>query len=99
MKPEAYVGDMAYSPAELREGAAERGTEMVARVPPATGVAGCFSKDEFMIDLEAGSITCPAGEVIMPLPTVSPVVGPSTSTARSAQAVRDARPVRDAIRR
>lgn len=63
IKPEAYVGDMAYSPAELREGAAERGTEMVARVPPATAIAGCFSKDAFTVDLEAGSITCPAGEV------------------------------------
>lgn len=63
LKPEAYVGDMAYSAAELRGQAAERGTEMVARVPPATGVTGCFSKDEFTIDLEAGSITCPAGEV------------------------------------
>ncbi|MEJ2204306.1 MAG: IS1182 family transposase [Gemmatimonadota bacterium] len=63
LKPEAYVGDMAYSPAELREGAAARGTEMVARVPPATAPAGCFSKDAFTIDLEAGSITCPAGEV------------------------------------
>jgi len=63
LKPEAYVGDMAYSPAALRKEAAERGTEMVSRVPPASAPAGCFSKDAFRIDLEAGSITCPAGEV------------------------------------
>lgn len=63
LKPDAYVGDMAYSPAELREQAEKHGTEMVARVPPAPAVAGCFSKDEFAINLEAGSITCPAGEV------------------------------------
>jgi IS5 family transposase len=62
LKPEAYVGDMAYSPAELREDTAERGSEMVARVPPATAPGGCFSKDVFEVDLEAGSITCPAGE-------------------------------------
>lgn len=63
LEPEAYVGDMAYSAAELCERAAEHGTEMVARVPRAPAPAGCFSKDEFTIDLEAGSITCPAGEV------------------------------------
>jgi IS5 family transposase len=62
LKPEAYVGDMAYSTAELREHAAERGTEMVARVPPASSPTGCFSKDDFSVDLEAGSVTCPAGQ-------------------------------------
>lgn len=63
LKPHAYVGDMAYSAAALRERAAECETEMVARVAPATAVAGCFSKDEFTIDLAAGRITCPAGQV------------------------------------
>lgn len=63
LEPEAYVGDMAYSVADLRERAEEHGSEMVARVPPATAPAGCFSKDEFTIDLEAGRITCPAGAV------------------------------------
>lgn len=62
LRPEAYVGDMAYSLAELREHAAECGSEMVARVPPASALAGCYSKDEFSIDLEAGTVTCPAGE-------------------------------------
>ena len=62
LEPEAYVGDMAYSAAELREHAAERGTEMVARVPPASSPAGCFSKDDFAVDLEAGIVTCPAGQ-------------------------------------
>jgi IS5 family transposase len=62
LKPQAYVGDMAYSAAELRQHASERGTEVVARVPRATAPAGCFSKDAFTVDLEAGSITCPAGQ-------------------------------------
>lgn len=68
LEPEAYVGDMAYSVAELRRQAAENGTEMVARVPPTSAPAGCFSKDEFTIDLEAASITCPAGEVVYASP-------------------------------
>jgi transposase/IS5 family transposase len=59
--PEACVGDMAYSAAALREHAAERETEMVARVPPTRATPGCFSKDDFSIDLETGSVTCPAG--------------------------------------
>jgi len=60
--PSTVVGDMAYSSAELRQWAENAGTEMVARVPPASAPAGCFSKDAFKIDLEAGSVTCPAGE-------------------------------------
>jgi transposase len=61
LTPEAYVGDMAYSVAALRQHAAECGTEMVARVPPASAPAGCFSKDAFRIDLAAHRVTCPAG--------------------------------------
>lgn len=61
LKPVATVGDMAYSAAELRQWAAEQGTEIVARVPPAPARKGCFSKDAFEIDLEAEAITCPAG--------------------------------------
>ncbi len=59
--PSAVVGDMAYSTAELRVRAQTAGTEMVARVPPASAPAGCFSKNEFRIDLDGKSVTCPAG--------------------------------------
>ena len=61
--PEAYVGDMAYSVAELRHWTAEAGSEMVAAVPPATASHGCFSKDVFTVDLKEGSVTCPAGQI------------------------------------
>ena len=60
--PEAYVGDMAYSVADLRHWTAEAGSEMVAAVPPATASHGRFSKDAFTVDLEEGSVTCPAGQ-------------------------------------
>ena len=60
--PQAYVGDMAYSVAELRHWTAEAGSEMVAAVPPASGSHGCFSKDVFTVDLEEESVTCPAGQ-------------------------------------
>jgi transposase/IS5 family transposase len=60
LSPSAMVGDMAYSAAELRMWAEAAGTEIVAQVPPASAPAGCFSKDAFRIDLENGSVTCPA---------------------------------------
>jgi transposase/IS5 family transposase len=62
LTPEAYVGDMAYSFAELRHWVAEADSEMVAAVPPATTSKGCFSKDAFTVDLEEGTVTCPAGQ-------------------------------------
>ncbi len=62
LAPDAYVGDMAYSVAELRHWTAEGGSEMVAAVPPPTAAHGCFSKDVFTVDLEEGSVTCPAGQ-------------------------------------
>lgn len=62
LEPEATVGDMAYSTAELRQWAAEQGAEIVAQVPPASARKGCFSKDAFTIDLEAETVTCPAGQ-------------------------------------
>jgi transposase/IS5 family transposase len=61
LSPVAEVGDMAYSAADLRQWASEQGTEIVARVPPARGVHGCFGKDDFEIDLDEESVRCPAG--------------------------------------
>ncbi len=54
---------MAYSVAKLRHWTAEKGSEMVAAVPPATTSNGCFSKDAFTVDLEEMTVTCPAGQI------------------------------------
>jgi transposase/IS5 family transposase len=62
LSPAAFVGDMAYSAAELRVQAETVGTEIVAQVPPASAPPGCFSKDAFTIDLEQNCVTCPAGQ-------------------------------------
>ena len=43
----------------LRE-QAERGNDLRARVPPVRNARG-YSKDQFRIDPEAGTVTCPAG--------------------------------------
>jgi transposase/IS5 family transposase len=62
LSPSAFVGDMAYSAAELRVRAQATGTEIVAQVPPASVPSGCFSKDVFTIDLKQKRVTCPAGQ-------------------------------------
>ncbi len=45
-----------------RAGAEARRVDLVAKVPPATN-AGRYPKTDFYVDLEAGEVTCPAGEV------------------------------------
>ncbi len=61
LKPVAWVGDMAYSAAEFREAAQARDGQVCARVPPTANRRGLFSKDDFTLDLEADTATCPAG--------------------------------------
>jgi hypothetical protein len=58
---ETLLGDMAYSDGDVRSAVEEQGTELVAKVPPVTN-AGRFPKTDFAIDLEAGTVTCPAGQ-------------------------------------
>ena len=53
---------MAYSDGDLRAGMEQRGVDLVAKVPPVTN-AGRYPKTDFYIDLDAGEVTCPAGEV------------------------------------
>ena len=54
------LGDMAYSDGDVREAVERQGAELVAKVPPVTN-GGRFPKTEFEINLDAGSVTCPAG--------------------------------------
>jgi Transposase DDE domain/Transposase domain (DUF772) len=59
---DTLVGDMAYSEGDIRAGAEARGVALVAKVPPATN-GGRYPKTDFYVDLDAGEVTCPAGEV------------------------------------
>jgi len=54
------LGDMAYSDGDVREAVEAAGAELVAKVPPVTN-SGRFPKTDFEINLQAGSVTCPAG--------------------------------------
>ena len=67
-KPEV-VGDSAYADGETRDRLAKRGYKLRAKVPPARNRAGRFTKDRFRVDLEAGTVTCPAGKTVTITPS------------------------------
>ena len=61
VKP-TVMGDCAYGTAETLARLEDAGyTDVKAKVAPATGREGRFGKDDFTVDLEAGEVTCPAG--------------------------------------
>ncbi len=57
------TADTHYGDAATRKALGHQGIELVAPAPPASAKKGYFSKDAFDIDLEAGTVTCPAGQV------------------------------------
>ncbi|MGI8609756.1 MAG: IS1182 family transposase [Candidatus Dormibacteria bacterium] len=62
LNPREAVADMAYAGAELRADAQAAGTTLVTRA--AVRAQGeRFGKADFAIDCEAGTVTCPAGQV------------------------------------
>jgi len=62
MKVEETIGDCAYGDGATREEFEQAGRKLVARVPKRPN-RGFFPKEDFDIDLEAMTCTCPAGEV------------------------------------
>lgn len=58
---EEAMGDCAYGSGETRQAFAEAGRTLVAKVPSSSN-QGCFPKTAFVLDLEAGTATCPAGQ-------------------------------------
>ena len=56
------LGDTAYGNGPVRAELAERGVDVLAPVPEAPVVEGRLGKRDFQIDLDAGTVTCPAGD-------------------------------------
>jgi Transposase DDE domain/Transposase domain (DUF772) len=56
-------GDSAYAGPDTVSDLNEAGYEVIAKVPPATNRDGRYSKDDFVVDLAAQTVTCPAGQV------------------------------------
>ena len=59
---EEAMGDAAYGDGDTRQAFADAGRTLIARVPGRPDRQR-FPKDDFVIDLAAGSCTCPAGQV------------------------------------
>jgi hypothetical protein len=58
--PLQVFGDSAYADGATLDKLATAGHEVFAKVPPVRNSKG-YSKDEFAIDPDAGTVTCPAG--------------------------------------
>jgi hypothetical protein len=61
--PLTVYGDSAYGAAPVLAALEDHGAVIRCKVPAPSGVPGHFTKDDFAIDLEAGTVTCPAGQV------------------------------------
>ena len=62
-KPQRIVGDTAYGNGPVRQELAERQVEVLAPVPEAPAEEDRLLKRDFRVDLDAGTVTCPAGQV------------------------------------
>jgi hypothetical protein len=60
LEPVTVFGDSAYADGATLDRLAEAGHVVFAKVPPVRNAKG-YSKDEFTIDPEAGTVDCPAG--------------------------------------
>jgi hypothetical protein len=67
-KPEA-VGDPAYGDAATRASLQAQGFTVTAKCPPARNAKGRFPKDRFTVGLDAGTVTCPAGQTAVIVPS------------------------------
>ena len=61
-RPRRVLGDTAYGNGPVRAELAERDVDVLAPVPEGKIVEGRLAKRDFEIDLDAGTVTCPAGQ-------------------------------------
>jgi IS5 family transposase len=61
--PLTVYGDSAYGAASVLAALEDHGALTRCKVQAPGGIPGHFSKDDFAIDLEARTVTCPAGQV------------------------------------
>jgi transposase len=63
LRPTRLLGDAAYGDSESRERLEARAVDVLAPVPEPLPPAGRIGKRDFAIDLAAGTVICPAGQV------------------------------------
>jgi hypothetical protein len=89
-RPPRILADTAYGTGPVRAELAERGVEVLAPLAPGMVKPGRLAKRDFQIDLDAGTVTCPADQ-IAPIRTQPK----GARTARFAKAACDCCPLRD----
>jgi hypothetical protein len=67
--PLAVYGDAAYGAGELLAKLEQAGASIHTKIQPPVAPGGQFTKDAFTIDLQAGTVTCPAKVTISMRPT------------------------------
>jgi hypothetical protein len=60
----AVMGDSAYADGATRAHLDDQGFELVAKSPPVRNATGGFTKEHFGVDLDAGTVTCPARHTV-----------------------------------
>jgi transposase len=88
------LADMAYSNGDTRIAVEAAGAVLVAKVPPVTN-GGRFAKTEFTIDLDAGRVTCPAGQITSDARATTDAKGRTTSRFHFPDAVCAVCPLRE----
>jgi transposase len=63
LRPQRLLGDSAYGDSDTRQRLEQRQVEVLAPAPEPHAPPGRFGKRDFRIDLSAGTVTCPAGQV------------------------------------
>jgi hypothetical protein len=63
-RPERVLGDTAYGNGPVRAELAERDIEVLANVPEGKVTDDVLSKQDFGIDLDANTVTCPNGQTV-----------------------------------
>jgi len=64
VEPLEVYGDSAYGTGELLETLEQAGVRMFCKTQPARAPGGRFPKTDFTIDLDAGTVTCPAQQTV-----------------------------------
>jgi hypothetical protein len=62
-RPRRVLGDTAYGTGPVRAELAERQIEVLAPLPPGVVKPGRLAKRDFDVDLDTGTVTCPAGRL------------------------------------
>ena len=59
------MGDSAYAGPDTMADLEDDGFEVIAKVPPAINREGRYTKDDFSVDIDDGTVACPAGQTVM----------------------------------